>query len=60
MDMPDAENNYRKFVKKYGKNEIIIPIAALKGEGLKELKSEIRKKIEVIKKEGKANQDVAT
>ena len=54
MDLPDGEKNYQKFVKKYGKNEIIIPIAALKGEGLKELMLEIRKKVEESKKKGEA------
>lgn len=50
MDIEGSQGNLKKFIKKYP-NEKVIPISAVKGEGFKELISELAKIKEKIKME---------
>ncbi|MFC1667905.1 GTPase ObgE [Chlamydiota bacterium] len=54
-DLPDAQDNYKEFLKKYGKTEIIVSISSLFKKGLEKLKTEIWKKVEYAKKEPSSN-----
>ncbi len=48
MDMPMAEDNYKKFVKKFGKKYTIIPMTTIIHEGVEQLLKEVIQQLDTL------------